>query len=172
MRIDANDFELFGLPLRYALSRAEIDTRWKALQAQVHPDRFAAEGPAAQQIAMQWAVRVNEAHVRLKSPLARAAYLCELHGERPCEEGQTAGSADFLLQQVLWRESLEEARDPEGLERLASEVAAVRQSLYDALARAIDDRREWAVAADHVRSLMFVERFSRDIESRLDDSTA
>jgi len=54
--------------------------RWRALQAEVHPDRFAAEGAAAQRIAMQWAVRVNEAYRRLKDPIKRAAYLCELNG--------------------------------------------------------------------------------------------
>jgi len=80
MRLTDNDFQLFGLPETQAQVRADIDARWKALQAEVHPDRFASEGAAAQRVAMQWAMRVNEAYQRLKDPLKRAAYLCELRG--------------------------------------------------------------------------------------------
>ena len=80
MKLDDDDFSLFGLPQRQAQDRAEIESRWKALQAQVHPDKFAAQGAAAQRLAMQWALRVNEAHQRLRDPLKRAAYLCELRG--------------------------------------------------------------------------------------------
>ena len=101
MNLQSNDFELFGVPERFAQDRATLDQRWKDLQREAHPDRFTAQGAAAQRVAMQWSVRINEAYQRLKDPLRRAAYLCELHGERPCEEGQTAGSADFLVQQVL-----------------------------------------------------------------------
>ena len=80
MKLDDDDFTLFGLPERHALDRAEVDARWRQLQAEVHPDRFAGDGAAAQRIAMQWAVRVNEAYQRLKDPLRRAAYLCERRG--------------------------------------------------------------------------------------------
>ena len=66
MNLSDDDFALFDLPRRHALVRAELDSRWRALQARVHPDRFAAEGAAAQRLAMQWAVRVNEAHQRLR----------------------------------------------------------------------------------------------------------
>ena len=47
MRLTDNDFQLFGLPERQAQVRADIDARWKSLQAEVHPDRFASEGAAA-----------------------------------------------------------------------------------------------------------------------------
>ena len=80
MKLDDDDFTLFGLAARFALDRPDLDARWRALQAQVHPDRFASQGAAASRVAMQWAVRVNEAHGRLKDPLRRAAYLCELRG--------------------------------------------------------------------------------------------
>jgi molecular chaperone HscB len=76
MKLTDHDFDLFGLPMRFAQDRAALDARWKALQTEVHPDRFASEGGAAQRVAMQWAIRVNEAYQRLKDPLKRAAYLC------------------------------------------------------------------------------------------------
>ena len=78
--LSSSDFELFGLPERFAQDSAAIDTRWKELQREVHPDKFAAQGAAAQRVAMQWSVRVNEAYKRLRDPLRRAAYLCEHRG--------------------------------------------------------------------------------------------
>ena len=110
LRIDADDFELFTLTRGFAQDRAVLDARWKALQSQVHPDRFASEGAAAQRVAMQWAIRVNEAYQRLKDPLKRAAYLCELNGQAIGAENNTAMPAAFLMQQMEWRESLDEAR--------------------------------------------------------------
>ena len=71
MKLDDDDFTLFGLPPRFGLDRAALDARWRVLQAEVHPDRFAADGASAQRVAMQWAVRVNGAYRRLKDPLAR-----------------------------------------------------------------------------------------------------
>ena len=57
MRLTDNDFQLFGLPETQAQDRAAIDARWKALQAEVHPDRFAAEGAAAQVRALMFIQR-------------------------------------------------------------------------------------------------------------------
>ena len=76
MRLDDNDFVLFGVPERFAQDRARLDERWKQLQREAHPDRHAAQGAAAQRVAMQWSVRINEAYQRLKYPLKRSAYLC------------------------------------------------------------------------------------------------
>ena len=100
MKLDDDDFTLFGLPERHALDRAEVDARWRQLQAEVHPDRFAGDGAAAQRIAMQWAVRVNEAYQRLKDPLKRGAYLCELRGVPINAENNTAMPGAFLMQQM------------------------------------------------------------------------
>ena len=88
--LQTNDFELFDVPAQFAQDRAQLDARWKALQREAHPDRFAAEGAAAQRIAMQWSVRINEAYQRLKDPLKRAAYLCELQGAPVQAENNTA----------------------------------------------------------------------------------
>lgn len=168
MKLDADDFELFALPRRHALDRAELDARWKALQTEVHPDRFAAEGAAAQRRAMQWAVRVNEAYARLKEPLRRAAYLCELEGARIDAENNTAMPAGFLMHQMAWREALDEAEGLAAVQALDDEVLAYRRSALDELAETLDVRRDWAAAAGQVRALMFVERFAQDLDARLE----
>lgn len=76
MNLQSNDFEIFGLTPAFALDRDALDARWKDLQREAHPDRFAASDAQAQRLAMQWSVRINEAYQRLKDPLRRAAYLC------------------------------------------------------------------------------------------------
>ena len=168
MNLQSNDFELFELPPAFALDRALLDERWKGLQREVHPDRHAAADAQTQRQAMQWSVRINEAYQRLKDPLKRAAYLCELNGAPVQAENNTAMPAAFLMQQMQWREDLDEARSAELLERMADEVAAARQVMLGDLQRTADIQRDYAALAAQVRALMFVERFARDVEGRLD----
>jgi molecular chaperone HscB len=162
------DFELFRLPQRFALDRADLDARWKTLQAQVHPDRFASADAQSQRQAMQWSVRVNEAYQRLKDPLKRAAYLCELHGVALEAESNTAMPAAFLMQQMAWREALDEATSTNHLEDLADEVASHRREALQALQDTADQRADFEALARQVRALMFVERFRSELEQRLD----
>jgi len=168
MKLDSDDFELFGIPRLHALDRAALDARWRVLQGEVHPDRFAVEGAAAQRVAMQWAVRVNEAYQRLKDPLKRAAYLCELAGARIDAENNTAMPAAFLMQQMEWREALDDAANAEQIQVLADEVTAHRSDALKRLQTTLDDAHDAAAAAQQVRALMFVERFASDLDQRLE----
>ncbi len=168
MKLASDDFELFGVPRRFEQDRATLDDRWRALQGQVHPDRFAAEGQAAQRIAMQWAVRVNEAYQRLKDPLKRAAYLCQLNGSPVDIQNNTAMPPGFLIQQMEWREALEEAHTLDDVEALADEVTARKCAALDELRRTLDEQGDIAAAAEQVRALMFVERFAEDIDHKLE----
>jgi molecular chaperone HscB len=168
MNLADDDFTLFGLPQRFELDRAGLDQRWRALQSEVHPDRFAADGAAAQRVAMQWAVRVNEAYRRLKDPLARGAYLCALRGQPVRAEDNTVMPGDFLLQQMAWREALDDAADPAAMEALDAEVRADERDRLAALAAALDRDGDTEAAARQVRALMFVARFRHDLAQRLE----
>ena len=168
MNLGDDDFTLFGLPLRQALDRADLDARRRDLQARVHPDRFASEGAAAQRLAMQWAVRVNSAYQRLKDPLLRATYLCELRGVPVDAERNTAMPAAFLMQQMQWREDLDEVADAEAAQRLDDAVAEDEAAMQTELAVLLDQRQDNVAAAAQVRALMFLARFRQDIERRLE----
>lgn len=168
MDLSSTDFELFGLAPRFALDPGTLDARWRELQAQVHPDRFAAEGAAGQRVAMQWSVRVNEAYRRLKDPVRRAAYLCELHGAPIDAERNTAMPPDFLVRQMTWREELEDASGAAEVEAIAAQLAAHDRAALDRLAATLDQQRDFAGAAQQVRALMFSERFAHDIDRRLE----
>ena len=168
MNIDADDFTLLGLKRAFTLDRAQLDAAWKAMQAQVHPDRFAAQGPASQRIAMQWAVRVNEAHQRLKDPLKRAAYLCELAGAHVDMHSNTAMPGDFLMQQMHWRESLEDAGSAAEVEVLSAEVTADRRARLARVTHLLDVAHQPEQAAQEVRALMFIDRILEEIDVRLE----
>jgi len=168
VKLDDSDFDLLGLPPQQALDRSVLDMRWRQLQAEVHPDRFASDGAAAQRVAMQWAVRVNEAYQRLKDPVRRAAYLCALRGVPVDAERNTAMPAAFLVQQMEWREALDEADRLEAVERLGQQVTDTERELLARLTSCLDTDNDTTRAATQVRALMFVQRFQQDIERRLD----
>jgi molecular chaperone HscB len=168
MNLNDTDFELFAVPASFAQDRARLDARWKELQREAHPDRFAAQGAAAQRVAMQWSVRINEAYQRLKDPIKRASYLCALNGHPIDAEKNTAMPPDFLMQQMEWREELDEAEDAGAIERLRAEVEAGRARALSALDWLIDEKGDHAEAAKQVRALMFIERFAEDIEAKAD----
>jgi molecular chaperone HscB len=168
LNLQSNDFDIFGIEPGFAVDRDALDARWKDLQREAHPDRFATADAQAQRQAMQWSVRINEAYQRLKDPLKRAAYLCEMNGSPIQAENNTAMPAAFLMQQMQWREDLEEASGVDDLERMADEVAAARRAMLQGLQTTADDSRDWPALAQQVRALMFVERFARDVESRID----
>ena len=168
MNLQSDDFELFGVPQRFAQERSALDARWKELQREAHPDRFAAQGAAAQRVAMQWSVRINEAYQRLKDPLRRAAYLCELHGAPIRAEDNTAMPAEFLMQQMQWREDLEDADSAAAVDALEAQVQQARRAALERCASLIGTQRDFVAAAQQVRALMFIARFAKDIVRRQD----
>ncbi len=168
MNLQSNDFELFGLTQKFNQDRTAIDTRWKELQREAHPDKFAAQGSAAQRVAMQWSVRINEAYQRLKDPLKRAAYLCELNAVPVNAENNTAMPAEFLMQQIEWREALDEAKTPENIDEIASQSNEYRRKQLLKIEHSIDIENNFELAVAHVRCLMFVERFAQEVDARSD----
>ena len=166
MNLNATDFDLFAVPARFAQDAAQLDARWKALQRQVHPDKFSAQGAAAQRVAMQWSARINEAYRRLKDPLKRAAYLCELQGAPIDAENNTAMPADFLLQQMELREAVEDASDDAAMNEIDRQSASLKREMLLKLERQMDAEQDWPAAAQSVRALMFLDRLAGDIERK------
>ena len=162
----SSDFELFGLPEQFAQDLAAIDARWKELQREVHPDKFAGQDASAQRVAMQWSVRVNEAYRRLRDPLHRAAYLCERRGAPIEAESNTAMPGEFLVQQMAWREELEEARSEDDIGKVNAELEKTRADTLGRIRHLLDEAGDAAAAAQLVRALMFIERFAHDVEAR------
>ena len=121
-------FSLFGLPARFDLDAQALESAWRTVAAQVHPDRFATASPAERRVAMQWSARANEAYRQLRDPLLRARYLCEQAGVDLQTESNTSMDTAFLMQQMTWREMMDDARNDAGvLAELRTELEDARQ---------------------------------------------
>ena len=168
MNLQSSDFELFELPVTFKQDRSGIDARWKELQRQAHPDKFAAQGAAAQRIAMQYSVRINEGYQRLKDPVRRAAYLCELHGAAINAERNTAMPPEFLMEQIEWRELLDEASNIDDLEKIQAMSASYGHSALLKCEQLIDVDKNFAAAAQQVRVLLFIDKFNHDLDARFE----
>ena len=166
MNLQSTDFELFAVPPRFAQDAAQLDARWKELQRQVHPDKFAAQGAAAQRVAMQWSARINEAYRLLKDPLKRAAYLCELNGAPIDAESNTAMPAEFLMQQMELREAVDDAVDAAAMDEIGRQSATLKREMLLKLEQQMDAQHDWPAAAQTVRALMFLDRLAGDIDRK------
>ena len=160
-----NHFALFQMPARFDIDAGQLDAAYRELQGRVHPDKFAAASDAEKRVAMQWATRANEAYQTLKHPLKRAIYLCELNGVDLGIESNTAMPSAFLMQQMEWREALDDARnakDLNALENLDSELGILRREQLAQTGRLLDEAR-YAEAGERVRALMFLEKFGEEV---------
>ena len=164
----ASDFALFQLPQQYAIDLISLEQSWKALQRHAHPDMHAQADASAQRLSMQWSVRINEAYQRLKNPVKRAAYLCELLGVPIAAETNTAMPTEFLVQQITWREALDSADSTAEMDALLAEVKAYRDTLLAECGHFLDVVSDPQIAALSVRALMFVDRFIQAVVLQLD----
>jgi molecular chaperone HscB len=168
MNLNHNHFELFGLPARFDVDLARLDSRYHELQREVHPDRFAAAPDAERRVSMQLATRVNEAYQTLKSPLERAVYILRLRGVDPKLETNTAMPAGFLMEQMEWHERIEAGTEkPEALLALQAGLREESAKIFAELHRQLDERRDDQAASQTARMLMFYERLAEEIGEKL-----
>jgi len=166
-----NHFQLFGLAQSYQIDTAQLEQQYRALQAQVHPDKSAHLPDAEQRLAMQRATLVNEAYQTLRSPLRRARYLLLLHGVDIQEENNTVMPMEFLSAQMEWREAVSEAQQAQDIAALAQRDARLQRETHDLetqLAVKIDTEKDYAAAAETVRKLRFMERLAEEIHAAYD----
>lgn len=161
-------FSLFQLPERFALDLGALEGAYRHVQAQVHPDRFAHRSEVERRVAMQWATHANEAYRALRNPVERARYLLERRGMTIDAERNTAMSHAFLMQQMSWREAVEEAAgDVQALSRLEKDLQRDEGVMLDDLQHALDDASDNTQAAELVRRLMFMEKLRREIDDAI-----
>ena len=160
-------FTLFGLPETFQIDENALETRYRALAAGCHPDRFASASAFEQKQAVMIAAAVNEAYRILKNPVDRAASLLMTQNIDADAPEHTAFAPEFLMQQMEWRETLAEARaeqDRAALAALSGETAAAQQELLRSLQQAFA-ARQYEEAAQLVRQGRFLDKLAKEISA-------
>lgn len=167
-------YALFEMQPAFDIDIEALSSRYRELARKVHPDRFADAGEREQRHAIERSANLNEAYQTLKSPSRRARYLLTLQGrEMPLEA--TVQDPAFLMQQMQWREELEELYDDGDLDGVVSfkaRLKAVQQDLNDSFAQIWQDESQREEAERLVRRMQFLDKLSqevRQLEERLDD---
>lgn len=167
-----NYYELFGLTPQFALDSQTLAATYRELQKQFHPDKFAAQPERERLQAVQRAALINDAYTTLKQPLNRAEYLLSLQGVELNAEQQTLKDPLFLMQQMEWREQLEELGDaPDiftAIMAFDQELQQATAEFYTTLTQQLT-ASDWQNAADTVRKLKFMTKLQAELE-RLEDA--
>jgi len=169
--VNLNYFELFGLKPVFNVELATLESNFRKIQSESHPDRFVTASAAEKLSAMQRATLANEAFVCIKNPANRAKYLLELQGITAISETNTAMPTDFLMQQMEWREATEDAvsvKDITALDRLLAEILVEANSLQERLVSLLDVQKDYAAATDATRKLIFIDKVSEDINRAIE----
>ena len=139
-------YKIFALPKSYALDAAALEQNYRRLSTQYHPDKTAHLSAFEQKQAVMLSATINEAYRILKSPLDRAAYLLQEQGIHADAPENTRFEAAFLMQQMQWREDLDDAgHDENALLALNRQIVAARDALQAALNQDFADE-QWETA--------------------------
>ena len=166
-----NHFKMFNLDCKFNINLEKLEENFRKIQSEVHPDRFVAGTTSEKLHSMQIATLANEAFATLKAPALRAAYLLTLSGIDATPETNTKMPADFLMQQMEWREALEDAKQAKkinDLENLLNEMQMEAKNLQAELTQLFDNKQDLVAATEATRKLIFIDKVCADIHKAIE----
>ena len=161
-------FALFQIKPQFKIDRQALESAYLTVQQKVHPDMHAQASDSDKRVSMQLSALANSAYRTLMNPIQRGLYMCARNGVDPQLETNTAMPAQFLMQQIEWRETLDDVRDqPSELDQLYKEVEQTRANLLKEVELAIDEANDFELAAKQLRALLFIDKFSVELEDAI-----
>lgn len=162
-----NPFALFDLPVQFQVNFDEVSARYLALQKSLHPDNYSASSAQEQRLAVQKSAEINDALHILKDPILRAEAIIHIHtGEQQDIEQKSTRDMMFLMQQMEWRETLENietAKNEEDLTAFTNDIVAEEKVILAQLETALNTQ-QWAEALVINDKLRFIKKLQVEIE--------
>ncbi|WP_290521173.1 Fe-S protein assembly co-chaperone HscB [Aggregatibacter sp. oral taxon 458] len=162
-----NPFALFDLPVAFQVDSALLNERYLTLQKSLHPDNFSAASAQEQRLAIQKSAEINDALRILKDPITRADSIIAINtGETENPEEKSNNDIDFLMQQMEWRETLENIenrKDTDELTAFTQEINQIRHVILSKLSTALD-AQQWDIARAITDKLRFIKKLQTEIE--------
>ena len=153
----------------WKIDRGVLDSRYRQLQREFHPDRYAAKGDVEKRLAVQTTSLINQAYETLKSPLKRAQYMLELEDIDAGQESHITSDMDFLMKQIEFRETLEDIRDSQdpltALDTMRNDVQVQYLQLQEDF-QAQHSTANYNNALDTVAKMQFFAKLLDEIEQR------
>ena len=164
--IDA--FDLLGLPERFDLDAAAIESAFFAKSRELHPDRFVS-APADERVAVLSRSRaLNDAYQTVKKPVPRAEYLLARAGVTIGDNERLDPS--FLMEILELREELAEARVAKRTAEVAvlqGKMAARRKSAV-AVLPGLFESRDLPAIKEQLIVLRYLDRYLDECDAALD----
>ncbi|HDR1337950.1 TPA: Fe-S protein assembly co-chaperone HscB [Pasteurella multocida] len=162
-----NPFNIFDLPVDFHVDQATLSARYLALQKSLHPDNFSRHSAQEQRLAMQRSAEVNDALQILKDPILRAETIIAIYtGEQQNIEEDSTRDMAFLMQQMQWREQLENIeaqQDSDQLVAFSADIEQTQQALLSELADALSSQ-QWQQAKVINDKLRFIKKLLLEVE--------
>lgn len=160
-------FELFDLPVSWQIDGQRLATRYRELQREVHPDRFAHASSQERRLSLELASQVNEGYRILRDPVARALYLLELNKIARPNEAETIQDPEFLMEQMELREELEDAtKDELALDAFVARMQAILDAQGVTFVQQLERTPEDAVRT--AQRMQFFQRLQQQAEQALE----
>lgn len=169
-----NYFELFSLDTTFDLDLDDLESRFRKLQKEFHPDRFVTVSEQERRIAMQLTAQINEAYQTLIKPLGRGSYMLKLKDINVNDETDTKMDASFLMEQMDFREQLDELKNRKHQEKeiqdLTETIKSSQTKIISELRACFNTTTDESLmrARNLIRELQFFEKMASQIEE-LDD---
>lgn len=175
--LTSDAFAVFGLPRRFQVDKVDLRGRYQTLMRAHHPDTIASSASAMDKLRQQQiATRINTAHDTLADPLRRAQCLLTLLGHEAENHKRSLPNA-FLLEQLTWREKIDETSSTTALmamtDELAQHEADCQQQLQQLFAQhegrhTLSDQAAAAIGLC-LRQWQFWRKLTEAIDEKLDD---
>lgn len=166
-----NHFEILGLATQFELDVSSLSIKYRELQRQYHPDKFATASDDEQLAVLQKSSQINDAYQCLIDPIRRAEHLLFLHGFEQNAETQNIKDTEFLIEQMQLRENLEDietAKDESALFDFSEKVETLYKERLAELTNLLNSN-SWQQAAISVRKLKFLAKLKQEVE-RIEES--
>lgn len=170
-----NYFELMGLSVDFELDKNQLDTTFRQLQSQYHPDIAKSDlSPQSSVIHSslsnlsneQASAVINTAYQTLKNPDSRATHLLELAGQAT-GLNESIRDLDFLDKAMDLRISLEEAE--------MTELPSLKAELQDWINQVEQEfntayqNQDWQSAQTATQQLKFLIKLQNDFAKKTDE---
>lgn len=176
MNFSSDFFAVFSISPSWDVDIDDLGVRYRKLQQEFHPDRYATKSDTEKRVAVQAASFINQAFDTLKSPLKRAQYLLTLEDIDIDQETHITSDAGFLMRQIELRETLSEISNKENYWQNIETLRADVESTYYELQAEFKHQYESELFDDAFNAVAKMQFFTKllleigQLEAELEDA--